>query len=51
MCGVLGVRSGRLEVLIRPAYALQNPTEAHEDFESRKSAGKLVLSIGAEHGA
>ena len=35
-----------LEVLIRPAYALEDAAEAHRDLESRKSTGKLVSSIG-----
>ena len=35
-----------LEVLIRPAYALEDAAEAHRDLESRKSTGKLVLSVG-----
>ena len=35
-----------LEVLIRPAYALEDTAEAHRDLESRKSIGKLVFSIG-----
>lgn len=34
-----------LEVLIRPAYALENAAEAHRDLESRKSTGKLLLSV------
>jgi NADPH2:quinone reductase len=36
----------RLEVLVRPAYALEAAAEAHRDLESRKSIGKLVLSVG-----
>jgi NADPH2:quinone reductase len=35
-----------LEVLIRPAYTLEDAAEAHRDLESRKSTGKLVLSVG-----
>ena len=35
-----------LEVLIGPAYALEDAAEAHRDLESRKSTGKLVLSVG-----
>jgi hypothetical protein len=35
-----------LEVLIRPAHALEYAEEAHRDRESRKSTGKLVSSIG-----
>ena len=35
-----------LEVLIRPAYALEDAAETHRDLESRKSTGKLVLSVG-----
>ena len=35
-----------LEVLIRPAYALEDAAEAHRDLESRKSTGKLLLSVG-----
>jgi NADPH2:quinone reductase len=35
----------KLEVLIRPAYALKDAAEAHRDLESRKTTGKLVLSI------
>jgi NADPH:quinone reductase len=35
-----------LEVLIGPAYALEDAAEAHRDLEGRKSTGKLVLSIG-----
>jgi NADPH2:quinone reductase len=34
------------EVLVRPAYALEDAAEAHRELESRKSTGKLVLSIG-----
>ena len=36
-----------LEVLIRPAYALEDAAEAHRDLESRKSTGKLVLAVGS----
>jgi|HubBroStandDraft_6_1064221.scaffolds.fasta_scaffold307273_2 NADPH:quinone reductase-like Zn-dependent oxidoreductase len=36
----------KLEVLIGPAYTLERAAEAHRDLESRKSTGKLVLSIG-----
>jgi NADPH:quinone reductase len=35
-----------LEVLINPAYTLENAAEAHRNLESRKSTGKLVLSVG-----
>jgi NADPH2:quinone reductase len=35
-----------LEVLIRPAYALEDAAEAHRDLENRKSSGKFVLSVG-----
>jgi NADPH2:quinone reductase len=35
-----------LKVLIRPAYALEDAAEAHRDLESRKSTGKLLLSVG-----
>jgi NADPH2:quinone reductase len=35
----------QLEVLIGPAYALEGAAEAHRDLESRKSTGKLLLSI------
>ena len=35
-----------LEVLIRPAYALEDAAEAHRDLERRKSNGKRVSSIG-----
>jgi NADPH2:quinone reductase len=35
-----------IEVLIHPAYALEHAAEAHRYLESRKSAGKLLLSIG-----
>lgn len=38
--------SKKLEVLIRPAYALEAAAEAHRDLESRKFIGKLVLSVG-----
>ena len=34
------------KVLIRPAYALEDAAEAHRDIESRKSARKLVFSVG-----
>jgi NADPH2:quinone reductase len=34
------------EVLIKPAYALEDAAEAHRDLESRRSTGKLVLSVG-----
>jgi NADPH2:quinone reductase len=36
----------KLEILIGPAYTLEHAAEAHSDLESRKSTGKLVLSIG-----
>jgi NADPH2:quinone reductase len=36
-----------LEVLIGPVYALEDAAEAHRDLESRKSTGKLVLSVEA----
>ena len=36
----------QLELLIRPAYALEDAAKAHRDLESRKSTGKLVLSVG-----
>src|SRR5258705_220118 len=32
------------EVLIRPAYAIEDAAEARGDLESRTSAGKLVIS-------
>ena len=35
-----------LEVLIGPAYDLEDAAEAHRDLESRKSTGKRVLSVG-----
>jgi NADPH:quinone reductase len=35
-----------LEVLIGPSYALEDAAEAHRDLESRKSTGKLLLSVG-----
>jgi NADPH:quinone reductase-like Zn-dependent oxidoreductase len=35
-----------LEVLIGPAYPLEDAAEAHRDLESRKSTGKLVLTVG-----
>jgi hypothetical protein len=36
-----------LEALIKPAYALEHAAEAHRYLESRKSTGKLVLSVGS----
>jgi Zinc-binding dehydrogenase len=41
----------KLEVLIRPAYTVEGSAEAHRDLESRTSAGKLLLSVRAKHGA
>jgi NADPH2:quinone reductase len=35
-----------LEVLVKPAYALEEAAAAHRDLESRKSTGKLVLAVG-----
>ena len=35
-----------LEILIGPSYALEDAAEAHRSLESRKSTGKLVLSVG-----
>jgi NADPH:quinone reductase len=47
MDAVFGMHLAKdLEVLIRPAYALEDAAEAHRDLESRKSIGKLVFSIG-----
>ena len=37
---------GRLQVRINPAYALKDVAVAHFDLESRKTTGKLVLTIG-----
>jgi NADPH:quinone reductase len=34
-----------LEVLIGPSYALKDAAGAHRDLESRKSTGKLLLSV------
>jgi NADPH2:quinone reductase len=34
-----------LEILIKPAYALEDAAEAHRDLESRQSSGKLLLSV------
>ena len=36
----------KIEVLIQPAYALEDAAEAHRYLESRNSAGKLLLSVG-----
>jgi hypothetical protein len=46
MDAVFGVFSQRPEYFIRPACALEDAAEAHRDLESRKSAGKIVSSIG-----
>jgi len=35
-----------LEVLIKPAYALEDAAEADRYLESRKSTGKLLFSVG-----
>jgi NADPH:quinone reductase-like Zn-dependent oxidoreductase len=35
-----------LEVLIKPAYALEDAAEANRYLESHKSTGKLLLSVG-----
>lgn len=39
-------KSQTLEVLIGPSYALEDAAEAHRNLESRRSTGKLVLSVG-----
>jgi hypothetical protein len=35
-----------LEVLIKPACAIEDGGEAHRDLESLKPTGKLLLSVG-----
>jgi NADPH2:quinone reductase len=39
------VETGKLKVRIDGTYALAEAAQAHRDLESRKTAGKLVLSI------
>jgi NADPH:quinone reductase len=39
-------QEGRLKLLITHAYPLEKARQAHEDLESRRTTGKLVLSIG-----
>jgi len=36
----------KLEVLIRPVYTLEEAAECRRDIDSRRSTGKLVLSVG-----
>ena len=40
-------REGKLKVQVNPPYALSDVAVAHMDLESRKTAGKLLLAIGA----
>ncbi|OHE92587.1 NADPH2:quinone reductase [Colletotrichum orchidophilum] len=39
------ITSGKVEVAIHKAYPLQDVKTAHEDLESRKTTGKLILKI------
>jgi NADPH:quinone reductase len=39
-----------LEILIGPSYALGDAAEAHRNLESRRSTGKLLLSVGSWDG-
>jgi NADPH2:quinone reductase len=36
----------QIKLLVNPPYALKDASKAHIDLESRKTTGKLVLSIG-----
>jgi NADPH2:quinone reductase len=38
-------RTEQIKLLVNPPYALQDASKAHIDLESRKTSGKLVLSI------
>jgi NADPH2:quinone reductase len=43
---VLGwLDSGKLKLRIDHAYALADAASAHRDLESRKTAGKLLLTV------
>jgi NADPH2:quinone reductase len=39
--------AGQLKLRVNPPYALKDAAKAHIDLESRKTTGKLVLSIAA----
>ncbi|QEE28912.1 quinone oxidoreductase [Terriglobus albidus] len=38
-------QSGKLKLLVRPPYTLEEASKAHIELESRRSTGKLLLSI------
>lgn len=40
-------KTGELRLLVNPPYALKDVGKAHADLESRRTTGKLVLSVGA----
>jgi len=43
---VLGwLDSGKLKLRIYRAYPLADAAQAHRDLESRKTAGKLILTV------
>jgi NADPH2:quinone reductase len=44
--GVWHVSGQEVGIADRPAYALEDAAEAHRELDSRKSTGKLVLSVG-----
>lgn len=41
------LKTGKLRLKINPVYALKDASKAHIDLESRRTTGKLVLSVGA----
>ena len=38
------VKSGKVKVAIHDTYPLKDVARAHQDIESRKTVGKLVIS-------
>lgn len=41
------LKAGHLKLTVNPAYALKDASKAHVDLESRRTTGKLVLSVSA----
>ena len=39
------VKSGKLNIKVHKVYDLKDARQAHEDLESRKTSGKLLLKI------